>query len=106
VADPARSSKNRPPRGSRPPNLNLKRERELRGWSQDDEAEVLSKVAAELGINRCVDKNTISMWENGHQIPCEDYRVVLCHVFKRSRAELGLPEKRIRRRGRTLKGRP
>jgi transcriptional regulator with XRE-family HTH domain len=61
------------------PNSRLKRERELRGWSQADLAE---KV-------RC-DTKTVGRWESGDSIPRPYHRQALCEIFKKNAQELGL----------------
>jgi len=61
------------------PNLRLRRERELRGWSQADLAE---KV-------RC-DTKTIGRWESGDSVPRPYHRQSLCEIFKKNAEELGL----------------
>jgi len=60
-------------------NTRLKRERELRGWSQ-------AKVASELGI----DPTTVGRWERGLSLPYPHFREKLCTLFGKSVRELGL----------------
>jgi len=60
-------------------NLSLKRERELRGWSQ-------AKVAEELGT----DSITVSRWERGLSRPSPHFREKLCVLFNKNADELGL----------------
>ncbi len=60
-------------------NMRLKRERELRGWSQ-------AKVAMELGI----DPTTVGRWERGLSLPYPLFREKLCTLFGKSVRELGL----------------
>lgn len=60
-------------------NIRLKRERELRGWSQ-------TKVALELGI----DATTVGRWERGLSLPYPHFREKLCTLFGKSVRELGL----------------
>jgi transcriptional regulator with XRE-family HTH domain len=61
------------------PNLRLKRERELRGWSQADLAE---KVGC--------DTKTVGRWESGDSIPRPYHRQSLCEIFGKNAEELGL----------------
>ncbi len=61
------------------PNLRLKRERELRGWSQADLAE---KVGC--------DTKTVGRWESGDSIPRPYHRQPLCEIFGKNAEELGL----------------
>ena len=60
-------------------NQRLKRERELRGWSQ-------AKVAMEIGT----DPATIGRWERGLSFPYPYFREKLCVLFGKSALELGL----------------
>src|SRR6266568_1670879 len=61
------------------PNQRLRRERELRGWSQ-------SKVASEVGT----DPATVSRWERGLSFPYPYFREKLCLLFEKNAEELGL----------------
>jgi len=63
----------------RKPNLRLKHERELRGWSQGDVAE---KIGA--------DAHTVYRWEHGITIPTPFFRQRLCELFNKNARELGL----------------
>src|SRR5450432_2660753 len=60
-------------------NQRLKRERELRGWSQ-------AKVAMEVGT----DPATIGRWERGLSFPYPYFREKLCVLFGKNASELGL----------------
>ncbi|GCE29227.1 hypothetical protein KDA_47110 [Dictyobacter alpinus] len=61
------------------PNLKLKRERELRGWSQ-------ALVAEQIGAQ----SNLITRWETGAAFPSPYYRQKLCTLFEKDAAYLGL----------------
>ena len=61
------------------PNLRLKRERELRGWSQAD-------LAGKVGC----DSKTVGRWESGDSIPRPYHRQSLCQIFGKNAQELGL----------------
>ncbi len=61
----------------RKPNLRLKHERELRGWSQGDVAE---KIGA--------DAHTVYRWEHGITIPTPFFRQRLCELFNKNAREL------------------
>ncbi|GHO44129.1 tetratricopeptide repeat protein [Ktedonospora formicarum] len=61
------------------PNQRLRRERELRGWSQ-------SRVAQEIGT----DPATVSRWERGLSFPYPYFRERLCDLFGKNAEELGL----------------
>lgn len=63
---------------SMPLGTRLKRERELRGWTQ-------SKVAERLGTTQI----TVSRWENSATIPTPYYRQKLAELFGKSIQELG-----------------
>src|SRR5207248_7405276 len=59
----------------------LKRERELRSWSQAD-------LASMVGT----DPKTVNRWESGKRIPRPYLRRVLCELFGKSAEEFGLLE--------------
>ncbi len=61
------------------PNLRLKAERELRGWSQ-------KHVANQIGA----DHYYLSRWERGTTSPSPYYRQKLCDLFGKNAEELGL----------------
>ncbi len=66
------------------PNRQLRRERELRGWSQ-------RKVADEIGTNI----DTVSKWERGINIPDPHFREKLCALFGRNALEFGFIEAQV-----------
>lgn len=61
------------------PNHKLKRERELRGWSQ---AMVAEKIGAQPAL--------VNRWENGYSFPSPYYREKLCQLFEKDAEALGL----------------
>src|SRR2546425_911640 len=61
------------------PNARLRRERELRGWSQEYLAEQLETTST-----------NISRWERGTTFPIPYYRQRLCELFGKSAQELDL----------------
>src|SRR5689334_7919672 len=61
------------------PNILLRRERELRGWSQ-------KYVAEEINTNAF----TVNRWENGSSFPSPHFRQKLCELFGKNAQELGL----------------
>ncbi|MBX5458579.1 MAG: helix-turn-helix domain-containing protein [Thermogemmatispora sp.] len=63
------------------PNLRLRHEREMRGWSQ-------ARVAEAIGSS---EKN-VSRWERGVSSPQPYYREKLCQLFGKSARELGFVE--------------
>ena len=63
----------------KPPNTQLRREREIHGWTQN-------YVATYIDTN----SYTVSRWENGITFPSSKYRLKLCELFEKSPAELGL----------------
>src|SRR5579863_6123346 len=69
------------------PNLRLKEERELRGWSQ-------KFVADEIGADRYY----LSRWEHGTASPSPYYRQKLCTLFGMNARELGLLQEDSRER--------
>jgi len=60
------------------PNSRLRRERDLKGWSQATLAEKVG--TSEQGVNR---------WENGHHKPNRYFQTQLCQVFGKDAQELG-----------------
>src|SRR6266702_3236865 len=64
-----------------PPNQKLRRERELRGWSQAD-------VATRIGS----DPKNVGRWERGEGLPGPYYRQKLVELFGKNAEELGLIE--------------
>lgn len=67
------------------PNAQLKRARELSGWSQED-------VADKIGATQ----KLVSRWERGESIPVPYYRQKLCKLFNKNAAELGFVDARNR----------
>ena len=65
--------------GSKTPNNQLRFERELRGWSQED-------LAEKVGTTQKI----VSRWERGESTPLPYYRQKLCKFFGKNAAELGL----------------
>lgn len=57
----------------------LRRERELHGWSQ---AEVASRIGAPSPFH-------VSRWERGVVVPSPRYRVRFCELFGKDAVELG-----------------
>jgi len=66
------------------PNLRLKRERELLGWSQE-------KLAEEIGTTHKI----VGRWERGESSPTHYYRERLCKLFGKNAAELGLIDQEV-----------
>ena len=74
-------------------NERLRLQRRLRGWSQDDVAAGLHRVAAgldepELGVDAAM----VSRWERGTRKPCARYVRLLCHLFELPAEQLGVIE--------------
>ena len=65
----------------------LKRERELRNWSQEE-------LAARVGT----DPKTVSRWENGDVLPRPESREALCTLFGKNAEEFGLLKAKEKRR--------
>jgi transcriptional regulator with XRE-family HTH domain len=77
--------------GSRRPNERLRYERRLRGWTLDEVAERLHRLAAsgpELGV----DAHMVGRWERGVRRPAPRYVALLGRLFELSPDELGLVE--------------
>src|SRR5690349_20475137 len=76
---------------NRPPNLRLRQQRQFRGWSLDDLAAELYKLAASLGEpTPGVNGNMVSRWERGVRSPRPYYVRLLCALFEQSAEQLGL----------------
>src|SRR5262245_43282448 len=76
-----------------PLNTSLRLQRRLRGWSQDDVARGLHRLAGELGEEVAgVDGNMVSRWERGVRRPRPRYVRLLCMLFELSPTQLGLVE--------------
>ncbi len=76
---------------ARQPNLKLRYHRQLCGWSIDDVADELCKLAASLdepapGVNG----NMVSRWERGVRSPRPRYVRLLCRLFELPADQLGL----------------
>jgi transcriptional regulator with XRE-family HTH domain len=76
---------------ARQPNLKLRYQRQLRGWSIDDVADELCKLAGLLdepapGVNG----NMVSRWERGVRSPRPRYIRLLCRLFELPADQLGL----------------
>jgi len=66
------------------PNEQLRRARDLRGWTQADLAEALG-----------TDFETVSRWERGITVPSSYYREKLCTTLGKTAEELGLRSERL-----------
>jgi transcriptional regulator with XRE-family HTH domain len=71
---------NNPTRKKRVPNHRLKEEREKRGWTHKDVADLINLP----------DAHTVGRWERGVSFPLPHYRQKLCSIFGKSLEELGL----------------
>ncbi len=60
------------------PNKNLRRERELKGWSQ-------RALAGFINTNEQI----VNRWESGHHKPNRHFQTQLCQIFGKSAVELG-----------------
>ncbi len=75
-------------RSRRRPNHRLRRQRELRGWTQWDMADRMHEAGSPLSV----DAGMIGRWERGERRPSAPYVGVLTQVFDLPAAELGLLE--------------
>jgi len=74
-------------------NKSLRLQRRLRGWSQDDVAAGLHRIAASLGEPELgVDANMVSRWERGTRKPRPRYVRLLCRLFELPPEQLGVIE--------------
>jgi transcriptional regulator with XRE-family HTH domain len=75
------------------PNKRLRLQRRLRGWSQEDVAAGLHRLAAELdGSEPGVDAAMVSRWERGTRRPRPRYVRLLCNLFELPAEQLGIVE--------------
>src|SRR2546423_6108940 len=75
--------------GDRRPNERLRYQRRLRGWTIDDVAERLHRLAMggpELGV----DAHMVGRWERGVRRPAPRYVALLCRLFELPGDDLGL----------------
>jgi transcriptional regulator with XRE-family HTH domain len=73
------------------PNRRLRLQRRLRGWSQDDVAAGLCRVASSHGEpDLGVDATMVSRWERGTRHPRPRYVRLLCELFDMPVEQLGL----------------
>ena len=75
----------------RRPNLLLRQRRLLRGWSQQEEADQILRVADATGIRglRCSGKD-VGRWERGERRPAWPYTQLLCLLHQTTADQLGL----------------
>src|SRR5215470_10849955 len=72
-------------------NKGLRLQRRLRGWSQDDVAAGLHRIAATLGEPELgVDATMISRWERGTRRPRPRYVRLLSRLFELPADQLGV----------------
>jgi transcriptional regulator with XRE-family HTH domain len=73
------------------PNRRLRLQRRLRGWSQEDVAAGLYRVASATGeTDLGVDATMVSRWERGTRRPRPRYVRLLCQLFDLPAEQLGL----------------
>jgi transcriptional regulator with XRE-family HTH domain len=75
------------------PNQRLRLQRRLRGWSQEEVAAGLHRLAASLDEPELgVDATMVSRWERGMRRPRPRYVRLLCRLFELSPDQLGIVE--------------
>src|SRR5438552_773818 len=73
------------------PNRQLRLQRRLRGWSQEDVAAGLHRLAAGMGERELgVDAAMVSRWERGSRRPRPRYMSLLCRLFELPAEQLGI----------------
>lgn len=70
----------------------LRRERELRSWSQQELVRRILDLCAQDGEHPALNTKTIGRWERGEHKPSLYYRKRLCQVFGRNIIQLGFIE--------------
>src|SRR5579859_2063708 len=79
---------------NRKPNELLRRERKLRGWTQEQVADALDKLSQEEPRARkrdglIINDSMVSRWERGIHPPSSFYQRMLCKLFEKSAEALG-----------------
>jgi transcriptional regulator with XRE-family HTH domain len=84
-------------------NSRLRHRRLLRGWSQQEEADQLLRLAHTSGIHglRC-SANLVSRWERGERRPTWPYTQLLCQLHETTADQLGLVQRVEAARGETI----
>jgi WD40 repeat protein/transcriptional regulator with XRE-family HTH domain len=72
------------------PNIKLRQERLLRGWSQRDVAEQIAALDPTGDQAQAIAEYYVSRWERGIMVPRPYYCRKLCELFGKNAAELGL----------------
>lgn len=76
---------------NRRPNERLRYQRRLRGWTLDDVAEGLHRLAEQTGGSELgVDAHMVGRWERGVRRPAARYVALLCKLFETRADELDL----------------
>ena len=70
----------------------LRRERELRNWSQQELIRRILDLCAQDKEYPALDPKTVGRWERGAHKPSLSYRKRLCQVFGRNPIQLGFME--------------
>jgi transcriptional regulator with XRE-family HTH domain len=71
---------------------NLRYERELRGWSQQELVKCILALCAKDSEYPALDTKTVGRWERGEHKPSPYYRKRLCQLFSRNAIQLGFIE--------------
>lgn len=74
------------------PNERLRRQRELRGWSQQKVADLIHAMSVEERQPCGITGNLVGNWELGKNTPSPFYREKLCRLYRLTADELGLIE--------------
>jgi transcriptional regulator with XRE-family HTH domain len=70
----------------------LRRERELRNWSQQELIRRILDLCAQNKEYPALDPKTVGRWERGEHKPSLYYRKRLCQVFGKNPIQLGFLE--------------
>lgn len=74
----------------------LKYQRLLRGWSQQDVVNALSRLCQADGQGGVgLDRRMVCLWEKGRHLPSPIYRKQLCVLYGLTAAELGFLEGQV-----------
>ncbi|MGB8348342.1 MAG: helix-turn-helix transcriptional regulator, partial [Ktedonobacteraceae bacterium] len=76
-------------KANKQPNILLRKQRELRGWSLQEVADQIARLCEAEGKTAAVNLHMVSRWEAGIHQPIPFYRTKLCQLYNLSAAELG-----------------
>lgn len=76
-------------KANKQPNVLLRKQRELRGWSLQEVVDQIARLCEAEGKTAAVNLYMVSRWEAGIHQPIPFYRAKLCQLYNLSAVELG-----------------